>query len=76
MVTIILLLLAAAPKPGCDAASQGKFWPEAANHSGEEVRRLSQSGMLEMCSAGNGKYRWRPLSVHVSRIARKHRRAG
>ena len=71
MNTIILLLLAAAPKPGCDAASQGRFWPEAANYSRTEARRTFQSGMLEMCTAGNRKYRWQPLSVHVSQIRRK-----
>ena len=73
MNAIILLLLAASSKPVCNAANQGRFWPEAANGSAQSIRELYQSGTLEMCSAGEWKYKWVPLSVHVSRLGRKRR---
>jgi hypothetical protein len=73
MSAIVLLLLAASSKPVCNAAHQGRYWPEAANGSRQALRELYQSGALELCSAGEWKYKWMPLSVHVTRLGRKRR---
>jgi hypothetical protein len=60
-------------KPVCDAKSQGQFWPQEANSSQDAVRRFSQSGELEMCSAAGRKYAWKRLSVNVHDLAKgKH----
>jgi hypothetical protein len=72
MGPIVLLLLTLTPKPVCNAANHGRFWPEAANSSRDSVRRLYKCGALELCSATNRRYRWILLSVHVSQAGRKH----
>lgn len=73
MNAIILLLLAASSKPVCNVANHGRYWPEAANGSPRSVRAFYQSGVLEVCSAGEWKYKWMPLSVHISRLGKKRR---
>jgi hypothetical protein len=41
-----------AQKPVCNAETRGQFWPAEANSSADAVRRLTQSGEIEMCSKG------------------------
>jgi hypothetical protein len=74
-ITLLLLVLSTQPafeKPACTAANHGRFWPEAANASPEAARRLSRCGALQMCIVVRHRYRWEPLSVHVSQAGRKH----
>ena len=73
MNAIVLLLVAVSSRPACNAANHGRYWPETANGSRQAIREFYQSGTLEMCSAGEWKYKWVPLSVHISRIAKKRR---
>jgi hypothetical protein len=72
MGPIILLLLTMFPKPACNAANHGRFWPQAANASPAAARNFYRCGALEMCSATNRHYRWMPVSVHVTQAGRKH----
>jgi hypothetical protein len=57
-------------KPACNAKTEGQFWPEEANSSQEAVRRFSQSGELEVCSAAGLKHKWKRLSVNVHDLAK------
>jgi hypothetical protein len=62
-----------APKPACNAKTQGQFWPSEANSSPEAARRYTQSGELEACAKGVWKYKWERLSVNVRDLAKsKH----
>jgi len=68
-----------AQKPPCNAANQGRFWPEEANINRDAARRLSQSGELETCALAVWKYKWKRLSVNArnavnaKKIAAQHR---
>jgi hypothetical protein len=62
------------PKPACNAKMQGQFWPAEANSDRQAIRRLYQSGELEMCSLEVWKYRWEHISVNA-RDVEKQRRA-
>jgi hypothetical protein len=64
-----------APKPACNARSQGQFWPPEANVSKDAVWRLYQQGNLEMCSLGVWKYKWERLSVNIRDLAKAKRPA-
>ncbi|MGP8243148.1 MAG: hypothetical protein ACLQVN_01355 [Bryobacteraceae bacterium] len=56
-------------KPVCNAKTAGQFWPAAAESDAGARRRLAQDGDLEMCVCHNWRYRWRPLTVNVHRMA-------
>ena len=51
-----------ASKPACNAASRARFWPEEANGNPQLMRKLAQSGELEICAYGTWKYRWEPVT--------------
>src|SRR5262249_27510227 len=74
-VNLVLLLLLALPadKPRCNAANQGRFWPEMANGDSTAARQWIQCGRLEMCSATDWSYRWKPVSINA-RASGKNRR--
>ena len=59
-----------AQKPVCNAKTQGQFWPAEANSGPDAVRRLTQSGEIEMCSQGVWRYKWEHLSVSVRDLAK------
>jgi hypothetical protein len=62
-----------APKPICNAKTQGQFWPAEANSNPQAVRRYTQSGELELCARGLWKYKWEHLSINARDFAKsKH----
>jgi hypothetical protein len=66
-----------AAKPRCSARIQGQFWPEEANHDRDLMRKMVQSGDLEVCSLQVWKYRWKPVSINVAReMQKRERKAG
>jgi hypothetical protein len=75
---LALLLLATAAcyaeepkKPRCNGKSEGLFWPEEANTDRIAAGRLSRCGALEVCVLRGWRYKWQPLSVHVSQLGKK-----
>ena len=65
-----------ARRPACNAANQGRFWPEEANASARAARQLYQNGELLMCSQALWKYKWERLSVNAHKQAKPKRVAG
>jgi hypothetical protein len=59
-----------AKKPACNAAHQGRFWPEEANASAVAARRLYQRGELKMCVQAVWKHEWQRLSVNVRNLSK------
>ena len=57
-------------KAACNAATRGKFWPEAANGDPQTARKLSQCGSLELCTVSNWRYKWRPVAVNVRQLGK------
>jgi hypothetical protein len=54
-----------AQKPVCNAENHGLLWPEhIAGHDPVPV---------EMCSVHLWKYKWRPLTVHISALVKEAR---
>jgi hypothetical protein len=49
-------------KPACDKQHQGMAWPE------QDAR--SACTEIEVCTVGVWKYRWQPVTVHVSQLAK------
>jgi hypothetical protein len=50
-------------KPPCDAQHRGDVWPKAAAGAAKRP--------LEMCTRGAWKYRWEPVTVSVSQLAKE-----
>ena len=53
------------PRPACNAANRGRFWPEQANHDPHAIHKLAQSGELELCTLDVWKHRWQKMSVNA-----------
>lgn len=53
-------------RPACNARTRGALWPE----------RLSSNSRVpvQLCTAKLWKYRWEPLTVHTSELAKKAER--
>jgi hypothetical protein len=60
----------ASKKPACNAAMRGRFWPDQANSNPQAVRELSRCGALDICTGGNWRYRWRPVTVNVRQLGK------
>jgi hypothetical protein len=61
------------PVPGkavCNAASRGRFWPEIANSDRRIAGKLSQCGVLEMCTMSRWRYKWRPVTVNIRQLGK------
>ena len=78
---IILLLLAFIPcfpeetgKPPCNAQNRGRIWPEGAALDRALARSAESCGQPEICTAGLWRYRWQPLTVHISQLGPKAKR--
>jgi hypothetical protein len=54
------------PKPRCNAQQRGRLWPEGAARS--------TCGQIEICTLSVWKYRWEPITVHVSQLAKDPKR--
>jgi hypothetical protein len=63
-----------AERPPCNAKQRGRLWPEEANTSREASRRAERCGNLQMCAVGVWRYRWQPLTVHVSQLGKGPKR--
>ena len=57
-------------KAACNAATRGRFWPEAANGDPQAARKLSQCGSLELCTVSSWRYKWRPVTVNVRQLGK------
>ena len=68
-VTMVVLggCLAQEPdRPVCNAQNRGRLWPEG---STRDTCRA-----VEICGRSGGKYRWEPVTVHVSQLAKDPKR--
>jgi len=57
-------------KPQCGSRNQGEFWPDAANTDRELRSKLNHCGQLEICTYQVWRYKWKPVSVHVSQLGK------
>ena len=76
----LLTLLSAAcmaeeERPRCTSLIRGRFWPEQANWDRAASRRAEQCGELMICTQRAWRYRWEPLTVHVSQLGTGPQRA-
>ena len=63
-----------ARRPPCNARNHGRLWPEQANSDRDFAQRAGRCGELLMCTVGVWKYRWQPLTVHVSQLGKGFKR--
>jgi|SRR5215469_6838264 len=69
LILIAVSCLAETPeKPRCNSANHARFWPDEANGNPALMRKLAQSGELEICSYGTWKYKWVPVTRNVKRM--------
>ena len=57
-------------KPPCNARNIGELWPEQV-YSDARRNRCEQ---VFICSPAEWKYRWKPLTVHVSQLGKSLKR--
>ena len=59
-----------AGKPPCNKQNRGRLWPDQANTDPAALKQAGQRGELQMCTLGAFRYRWQPLTVHVSQLGK------
>jgi hypothetical protein len=57
-------------KPPCNAQNIGDLWPEQVN---SDARRKGCEQVF-VCSPAEWKYRWKPVTVHVSQLGKGPKR--
>ena len=60
--------------PPCNEPNRGKLWPQRASSDAAAVRRAERCGQLFVCSSTGWKYRWTPLTVHISQLGKGPKR--
>jgi hypothetical protein len=55
-------------RPLCTAEKAGRFWPEEANDNPKFAAALMPYGYPLVCSARDGKYEWRSLTVSFDQL--------
>ena len=60
-----------AGKPQCNSRRQGELWPRAANFDSVLRSKLNHCGQLEICGLQIWRYKWKPVSVHVSQLGKQ-----
>ena len=61
-------------RPACNARNNGQFWPEQANTNHAAARRAERCGELQICAPSQWRYRWQPLTVHISQLGKGSKR--
>ncbi len=59
-----------AGRPQCNSRRSGELWPRIANFDPALRSKLNHCGQLQMCSLQIWRYKWKPVSVHVSQLGK------
>ena len=57
-------------RPVCKRETQGRMWPDAANHDRKLISSLLRCGELSICVRGTWRYHWEAASVTVAQLSK------